>query len=191
MNQTLTNEATAKQISFLNRLLAEATELLDSRDSLTGCEWPEAREAVARMRSGADQMTRREASAAIDSAMDNNKRLRTELKGLGVQPEPTLSEPQYVSETGMYRVDGRIYKVLPSRTSERHYAKELVGESEGGYRFVYAPGAMRFIRAEHRMTDEQAREFGRTTGICCVCARLLTDPKSIEDGIGPVCSGKR
>jgi len=191
MNQTLTPEATAKQISFLNRLLTEATELLDSRDTLTGCEWPEAREAVARMRSGADRMTRREASAAIDQAMDNNKRLRTELKGLGVQAEPTLSEPQYVSETGMYRVDGRIYKVLPSRTSERHYAKELVGESEGGYRFVYAPGAMRFIRAEHRMTDEQAREFGRTTGICCVCARLLTDPKSIADGIGPICSGKR
>lgn len=191
MNNTLAPEATAKQISFLGRLLAEATELLDSRDTLTGCEWPEARQAVARMRAGADQMTRREASAAIDSAMDNNKRLREELKGLGAQAEPTLSEPQYVTETGMYRVDGRIYKVLPSRTSERHYAKELVGETETGFRFTYAPGAMRFIRAEHRLTDEQAREFGRTTGVCCVCARLLTDPKSIAEGIGPVCSGKR
>jgi hypothetical protein len=123
--------------------------------------------------------------------MDNNRKLREELKGLGVQAEPTLSEPQYVTETGMYRVNGRIYKVLPSRSSERHYAKELVGEGDGTYRFTYAPGAMRLIRAEHRMTDEQAREFGRTTGICCVCTTTLTDPKSIAAGIGPVCSGKR
>jgi hypothetical protein len=191
MNNTLTNEITPKQLSFLNRLLAEATELLDSRETITGCEWPEAQDAVSRMRASADRMTRREASVAIDSAMDNNRKLREELKGLGVQAEPTLSEPQYVTETGMYRVNGRIYKVLPSRSSERHYAKELVGEGDGTYRFTYAPGAMRLIRAEHRMTDEQAREFGRTTGICCVCTTTLTDPKSIAAGIGPVCSGKR
>jgi hypothetical protein len=191
MNNTLTNEITPKQLAFLNRLLAEATELLDSRETITGCEWPEAQDAVSRMRASADRMTRREASAAIDSAMDNNRKLREELKGLGVQAEPTLSEPQYVTETGMYRVNGRIYKVLPSRSSERHYAKELVGEGDGTYRFTYAPGAMRLIRAEHRMTDEQAREFGRTTGICCVCTTTLTDPKSIAAGIGPVCSGKR
>lgn len=191
MNNTLTNEITPKQLAFLNRLLTEATELLDSRETITGCEWPEAQDTVSRMRASADRMTRREASAAIDSAMDNNRKLREELKGLGVQAEPTLSEPQYVTETGMYRVNGRIYKVLPSRSSDRHYAKELVGEGDGTYRFTYAPGAMRLIRAEHRMTDEQAREFGRTTGICCVCTTTLTDPKSIAAGIGPVCSGKR
>ena len=191
MNQTLTPEATPKQISFLNRLLTEADELLTRRYGITMVAWPEAADAVNRMRAVADRMTRREASAAIDQAMDNNRKLREELASLAAEHGIPEAEPQYVTETGMYRVDGRIYKVLPSRTSERHYAKELVGESEGGYRFVYAPGAMRFIRAEHRMTDEQAREFGRTTGICCVCARLLTDPKSIADGIGPVCSGKR
>jgi hypothetical protein len=191
MNHTLTNEITGKQMVFLTKLLTEATELLNSRETLTGCEWPEAHAHVARVRSRMDDMTKPEASKAIGEAMDNNEKLREELKSLGAQPEPTLSEPVYVSETGMYRVNGRIYKVLPSRSSERHYAKELVGEGDGTYRFTYAPGAMRLIRAEHRMTDEQAREFGRTTGICCVCARLLTDPKSIEAGIGPVCSGKR
>lgn len=199
MNQTLTPEATAKQISFLNRLLTEATELLDSRDQITGCEWPEAREAVARMRSGADMMTRREASAAIDSAMDNNKKLRSELKGLGVQSEPTLSEPQYVSEVGIYRVGERIFKVLPSRSSERYYAKELTGfhwddklpvaDTEGAdLRFVYAPGAMRLIQAEHRMPLEMEKAFGQLTGACIDCGRLLTDKRSIDYGKGPVCS---
>jgi uncharacterized protein DUF6011 len=191
MNNTLANEITGKQMAFLTKLLTEATELLNSRETITGCEWPEAHAHVARVRRAMDDMTKSEASKAIGEAMDNNDKLREELKGLGVQAEPTLSEPQYVTETGMYQVDGRIFKVLPSRTSERHYAKELVGEGDGTYRFTYAPGAMRLIRAEHRMTDEQAREFGRTTGICCVCARLLTDPQSIAAGIGPVCSGKR
>jgi hypothetical protein len=193
MNHTLTNEITGKQMAFLTKLLNEATELLDVRDRITGCEWPEAREHVARVRRNMDGMTKPEASKAIGEAMDNNGKLCDELKEIGVEPAPQrpAAQEEYVSETGMYRVDGRIYKVLPSRSSERHYAKELVDERDGTYRFVYAPGAMRLIRAEHRMTDEQAREFGRTTGICCVCARLLTDPKSIAEGIGPVCSGKR
>lgn len=191
MTNTYATEITGKQMVFLTRLLDEAVKLLAARTEVTGAEWPEAANAVRSMRREMDRMTRSEASAAIGQAMDNNEMLRQELEGLGVQEEPTLSEPQYVSETGMYQVDGRIFKVLPSRNSDRHYAKELVGEGDGTYRFAYARGAMRFLRAEHRMTDEQAREFGRTTGICCVCARLLTDPKSIEAGIGPVCAGKR
>lgn len=33
-------------------------------------------------------------------------------------------------------------------------------------------------------------ECGHQTGICCVCGRTLTDPKSIEAGIGPICASK-
>jgi len=190
MNSTLTHDITSKQLSFLTRLLDEATELLDARDKITGCEWPEARQAVESLRLRADTMTKVEASRAIDMAMDNNRKLRAELKEIGVEPAPQRpsAEPHaYVSEPGMYRVDGRIFKVLPSRSSDRHYAKELLGESDTGYRFEYASGAMRLIRAEHKMTEDEAREFGRVTGHCCNCAKLLTDPKSIEDGIGPVC----
>lgn len=29
--------------------------------------------------------------------------------------------------------------------------------------------------------------YGKQYGICCVCSRELTDPKSIERGIGPIC----
>jgi hypothetical protein len=50
---------------------------------------------------------------------------------------------------------------------------------------------MRFIRAEHRMSEKMARAFGELTGHCCVCGKLLTDPESIRNGIGPVCSDKR
>lgn len=32
--------------------------------------------------------------------------------------------------------------------------------------------------------------YARESGRCCVCNRTLTDPESIENGIGPVCAGK-
>lgn len=35
---------------------------------------------------------------------------------------------------------------------------------------------------------EAARKHGRETGQCCCCGRELTDPKSIEAGIGPICA---
>ena len=35
-----------------------------------------------------------------------------------------------------------------------------------------------------------AVEYGRSTGICCCCGRELTDPVSVENGIGPICQGK-
>ena len=37
---------------------------------------------------------------------------------------------------------------------------------------------------------EAVKEIGRLTGICCVCGRTLTNEASIEEGIGPVCSGR-
>lgn len=37
---------------------------------------------------------------------------------------------------------------------------------------------------------EAVKDIGALTGNCCVCGRVLTNEDSIEDGIGPVCSGK-
>lgn len=37
---------------------------------------------------------------------------------------------------------------------------------------------------------EAVKEIGRATGRCCVCSRLLTDPESIEAGIGPICASR-
>jgi hypothetical protein len=200
MTNTYATEITGKQMAFLTRLLDEAVRLLAARTEVTGAEWPEAVDAVRSMRRGMDQMTKREASAAIGQAMDNNEMLRQELAGLGVQEGPTLSEPEYVTEPGMYLVGTRVFKVLPSRSSDRLYAKELMdfhwedkmpvanGEAGKQLRFAYAKGAMREIRAEHRMTPEAERGFGKILGYCIDCGKLLTDPRSVDYGKGPVCS---
>jgi hypothetical protein len=41
------------------------------------------------------------------------------------------------------------------------------------------------------MTLEEAEAFGKLYGVCCDCGTVLTNPESIERGIGPVCAGKR
>lgn len=35
---------------------------------------------------------------------------------------------------------------------------------------------------------QAAVDYGRATGQCCCCGRLLTNPTSIEAGIGPICA---
>lgn len=190
---------TFAQTRYLGDLLDQATTLLRQREEITGCEWPEAHAHVARVRAGLDTMTKVEASRTITEAKDNNDALRKELAGLGVQEDPRISAPEYVSEVGIYRVGDRIFKVLPSRNSDRHYAKELTGfhwedrlpvaDVEGAdMKFRYAKGAMRLIRAEHRVSLDMEKAFGQLTGACIDCGKLLTDPKSIDYGKGPVCS---
>ena len=91
-------------------------------------------------------------------------------------------------EEGMYRDNaGIIYKVQASRETGRLYAKHLdVAERK----FIFEAGAMRHLTAEMRMSIEEAKAFGVEYGFCCVCAKFLTDPRSVADGIGPVCSGR-
>lgn len=38
--------------------------------------------------------------------------------------------------------------------------------------------------------EEAAKVYGLQTGICSCCGRELTNPASIERGIGPICAGK-
>lgn len=97
----------------------------------------------------------------------------------GALPVPAVTE-------GMYRMDGKVYKVQAAvHGSGNLYAKVLAGQS-----FQYERGAIMRLRPEHRMTLADAAEFGRLYGQCCVCGRTLTDEVSIANGIGPVCAGK-
>lgn len=98
---------------------------------------------------------------------------------------------------GVYEVDRVVYVVKPNRTKTAVYAKRLV--EIGGRRlteagevanieFVYAPGAVKLIRPEHRMTTERARTLTLVYGRCLNCGRHLKAAESVERGIGPVCA---
>lgn len=193
-----------RQSDYLDTLLKEAAEMLDRKFGITSVPDVEAGAAIQRMRDSIQDMSKTEASKAISRAIANNKILRREIAALenaSSTPETATEEHVFVSEVGMYRVGERIFKVLPSRSSDRHYAKELTGfhwedklpladQENTDLKFTYAKGAMYLIKAEHRMPEKMARAFGELTGCCCCCGKLLTDPESIRKGIGPVCEKK-
>ena len=87
---------------------------------------------------------------------------------------------------GLHRFDGVIYRVQRSQSGHL-YAKEL---NPRWRKFFYSPGAIKNLSEDTRLTAAQAREFGLAHGICACCGALLTDPKSVEAGIGPVCAKK-
>lgn len=84
---------------------------------------------------------------------------------------------------GFYVKDNVIYKVQTSGAN-RKYAKAL--SSKGG--FYYAAGAVMKLTAADKLTIEVAQQYGKTYGICCCCGATLTDAKSVEAGIGPICA---
>jgi hypothetical protein len=102
----------------------------------------------------------------------------------------TAAPVQRVTEDGIYRApDGTIYKVqIAKQGSGQLYAKRL-HLTDGKGTFVYVAGAIHTLRADWRMTLEQAAEFGKLYGVCIRCGRDLTDEESIARGIGPVCAG--
>lgn len=90
-----------------------------------------------------------------------------------------------ITEEGVYQTaDGEIYRVQASRESGNLYAKRL-NVFEGG--FEYEQGAVRKLSPSDRLSVEQAKALGVQYGFCVVCGILLTDPKSVQQGIGPVC----
>lgn len=116
-------------------------------------------------------------------------------------PAPAPKAERVELEDGMYLVDGNYYKVQHAvHGSGNQYAKLAVIESVPGSEgagsdtwtvsFEYARGAIAKIRPEHKLTYEQAKEFGMIYGTCCRCGRTLTDELSIALGIGPVCGGR-
>lgn len=101
-----------------------------------------------------------------------------------------MSLPDIAAESeldeGMYRVDGEIFKVYHTRETGILVTKTL---TEDGFEYTGKKPLNR-IKPEHRMTLDEAKEYGKVTGTCCQCGRTLTNESSIAEGIGPVCAGK-
>lgn len=91
-------------------------------------------------------------------------------------------------ESGIYLHDGVVCKVQRAvHGSGNMYAKVLNPVTRS---FEFTSGLVTKIQADEKMTLEQAKQFGAVYGVCCNCAATLTDERSIEAGIGPVCAKK-
>lgn len=163
--------ATPGQINFINSLITERGLTLDA--------------ACVAIFSHADVEIERGYGGTASQLIDGLKATP--------RPERERTVPAAGLEAGMYKIGQDIFRVKISGAG-RPYANALMTENilNGNYAdaavwFEYAPGAIYRIKPEHRMTVEECAAFGVLYGTCCVCARTLTDPKSVAKGIGPVC----
>lgn len=183
--------ATPAQINLIHKLVAERANLYAALGEVTASDAISGWDVVAAI----DGMTKAQASKSISAMLDTNKSMKLQVQATRpAQAAVTALEP------GMYRVDGNIYKVQKARNGAHMYAKLLTLIDTGStkddgsivYRgsFEFAPGMMRVLRAEHRMTLAQAQEFGSNYSTCCNCGRTLSAAQSVAEGIGPICSSR-
>lgn len=88
---------------------------------------------------------------------------------------------------GFYAYGDGVAEVVRTRDGQRLYAKSL--DVLTG-RWQYASGAMSHLKAEDRLTLEQAAALGKQWHRCMICGRELTNEDSIDRGIGPICAAK-
>lgn len=88
---------------------------------------------------------------------------------------------------GFYAYGAGVAEVVRTKDGIRLYAKIL--DVHTG-RWTYSPGAMSHLKAEDRLTVEQAAALGKRWHRCMVCGRELTNDDSIDRGIGPICLNK-
>lgn len=144
-----------------------------------------------------DTLTKAAASKLITKLEHAPRRPRTVVTG------PVSAVAAAELESGIYLLGTTVYKVQRAvHGSGRMYAKKLVAvdpyvktvrgkEVTVSHEFVYeGVKPLRDLTADHKMTLEQAKEFGALYGVCCNCGVTLTDEASIEARIGPVCAGK-
>ncbi|MFA5196012.1 MAG: DUF6011 domain-containing protein [Bacteroidales bacterium] len=107
-------------------------------------------------------------------------------------PVLVQKQPPVEISDGIYLFEGSVYKVQHAvHASGMQYTKQLVRSDYAGReaRFKKVTGIISKLQPEHKMTLEQAAEYGALYGVCCNCGRTLTNEGSIEAGIGPVCLG--
>ncbi len=171
--------ATSRQLDLLTTIGKEAREAAGDN--------PHRNKIVTALAKSVGQggLTVREASEMITALKDLKAQWRTERR---TSCQPTKAEPQ----PGMYRDgEGTIYRVYLGQQSGKMLVKQVVGDKASGYSYEYmGAAAYRLPAGVSPLSLEKAKQWGRMTGTCCVCARRLDNPESVDAGIGPVCAGR-
>lgn len=89
---------------------------------------------------------------------------------------------------GVYETNGNTYVVKYNKARTNLYAKQLINRGGDRYTWEYVSGAIYAVKKADLVTLARGQELSRLIGACCVCNRTLTDPKSVNAGIGPVCA---
>ena len=184
---------TEKQLSYLDALVGDMAAL---RKAVEGDAF-DADLYVSLGKTRSREFTRVEISDVIGGMKDRLQEYRVENEAaLQAVTTATTSARPKAAEPGYYVRDGEVFVVVENKAKTSTYAKRMTTYTdEGGAnrgKWVYAPGVGRDFAAAELvpLTVEEAAKLGRLYGICVICGATLTDPESVERGIGPVCAGK-
>lgn len=178
--------ATDKQIAFIEKLM---TQIGQKTEGITSEEAQGARGAneMIRKHLASNGISKRQASNLIETL------IRTSNINFGTPATPIQTPtraPRVEAPIGIYREGEKIFCVRKARQSERVYAYELINIEGRNPRWEYVAGKVYELKVEDMISLEVAQQYGRRTGICCICGRFLTDNESVAKGIGPVCEQK-
>lgn len=174
MNTTHMIEPTIKQVEFIKQLITRTEDPDNRAEALLAFE--------DLLRDGLD---RKGASAHIDSLLERQRTKRTTEDrkfdqntvpagryALTTDGDPTFYQVDRPTEG---RWDGWTFVNLI------HPGGDRIRPIKGGER-----GKVLALLAEN--PTAYSAEYGKHTGTCGVCSRLLSDPESVARGIGPVCA---
>lgn len=105
------------------------------------------------------------------------------------QRAPREDRPE--PKAGMYRDGETIYRVYFGQQSGKMLLKRIVADAstESGYGYEYVgAAAYRLPPTATSLPLDEAKAWGRMTSACCVCAKRLDVPESVDAGIGPKCA---
>lgn len=132
-----------------------------------------------------DPLSKADASALIEQLINRRSNTQQAAKKEATAPKPAQ---QGAIAVGFYRAgNGDIIQVFPAR-SGAHLLAKVLNEETGEWE--YKGAASRFVKNARHLTLAEAQEYGKRTGTCMVCSRRLSNPASVEAGIGPVCASR-
>lgn len=161
--RTLEMAATEKQVDFIENLLDQKAWAIQPAANLLDAYIE------------GESITRGQASTIIDF-----------LKSCPRRPTPVAER----AELGYYVLRGDVFVVVANKTKTGTYAKRMVLDLEARRgRWEYAKGFARAFASQgmRPLSPEEAAKLSKQHGCCVLCGRTLTDPASVERGIGPVC----
>lgn len=187
---TMATPATEKQIAFIEKLENELTEKL----SWVPFDDTNVERIKAQFSAGKTSMEMGKLNGGISKQIASGY-ISSLLQMINFFPStrPTttpsvvaiLDNTREPAPIGVYKKDGDYYRVATLRNSERRAAYRW-----NGRRWDYARGYVFQLTADELLSVEEVRAFGLRTGMCAICGRTLTDPESVQKGIGPICEGK-
>lgn len=105
-------------------------------------------------------------------------------------------------EPGVYEYEGTLFLVKRHKDAKRAKVERVaLLKDESGDRLNLdgervrhelfpAPGMLRKLRREHRVTLARLEELSLQLGVCMHCGRELRVAESVQRGVGPICASK-